>query len=139
MPTRRVIFFWPCSYGQLGIFNSDKDYESLQDVIAILGLNELSEKDKLTVARARKTQRFLSQPCSVAEIFTGTAGIFRGFADRCCPVLANIPLASREGLTVEQKSDSLSSDPSQRDFSCRVICIVPVNKLSSGTAENFLD
>ncbi|MSO75027.1 MAG: F0F1 ATP synthase subunit beta [Alphaproteobacteria bacterium] len=49
-------------------------YKSLQDIIAILGMDELSEEDKLTVARARKIQRFLSQPFHVAEIFTGTPG-----------------------------------------------------------------
>jgi len=49
-------------------------YKSLQDIIAILGMDELSEEDKLTVARARKIQRFLSQPFHVAEVFTGTAG-----------------------------------------------------------------
>ncbi len=51
-------------------------YKSLQDIIAILGIDELSEEDKLTVARARKIQRFLSQPFHVAEIFTGKAGVF---------------------------------------------------------------
>jgi len=51
-------------------------YKSLQDIIAILGMDELSEEDKLTVARARKIQRFLSQPFHVAEIFTGTPGTF---------------------------------------------------------------
>ncbi len=51
-------------------------YKSLQDIIAILGMDELSEEDKLTVARARKVQRFLSQPFHVAEIFTGTPGVF---------------------------------------------------------------
>jgi F-type H+-transporting ATPase subunit beta len=49
-------------------------YKDLQDIIAILGMDELSEEDKLTVARARKLQRFLSQPFSVAEQFTGTPG-----------------------------------------------------------------
>lgn len=49
-------------------------YKSLQDIIAILGMDELSEEDKLTVARARKIQRFLSQPFHVAEIFTGAPG-----------------------------------------------------------------
>ena len=49
-------------------------YKSLQDIIAILGMDELSEDDKLTVARARKIQRFLSQPFHVAEVFTGTPG-----------------------------------------------------------------
>ena len=51
-----------------------QDYKSLQDIIAILGMDELSEDDKLTVARARKIQRFLSQPFQVAEVFTGTQG-----------------------------------------------------------------
>ena len=51
-------------------------YKSLQDIIAILGMDELSEDDKLTVARARKIQRFLSQPFHVAEVFTGSPGVF---------------------------------------------------------------
>ena len=51
-------------------------YKSLQDIIAILGMDELSEEDKLIVARARKIQRFLSQPFHVAEVFTGTPGVF---------------------------------------------------------------
>uniref|UniRef100_A0A9J8AQ86 H(+)-transporting two-sector ATPase n=2 Tax=Cyprinus carpio TaxID=7962 RepID=A0A9J8AQ86_CYPCA len=51
-----------------------QDYKSLQDIIAILGMDELSEEDKLTVARARKIQRFLSQPFQVAEVFTGHLG-----------------------------------------------------------------
>ena len=51
-------------------------YRSLQDIIAILGMDELSEDDKLAVARARKVQRFLSQPFHVAEVFTGTPGVF---------------------------------------------------------------
>ncbi|MBL8696914.1 MAG: F0F1 ATP synthase subunit beta [Alphaproteobacteria bacterium] len=50
-------------------------YKSLQDIIAILGMDELSEEDKLTVSRARKIQRFLSQPFHVAEVFTGTPGV----------------------------------------------------------------
>jgi ATP synthase F1 beta subunit len=53
-----------------------QDYKSLQDIIAILGMDELSEDDKLTVARARKIQRFLSQPFFVAEVFTGSGGRF---------------------------------------------------------------
>ena len=51
-------------------------YKSLQDIIAILGMDELSEEDKLTVGRARKIQRFLSQPFHVAEVFTGIPGKF---------------------------------------------------------------
>jgi F-type H+-transporting ATPase subunit beta len=51
-------------------------YKSLQDIIAILGMDELSEEDKLIVARARKLQKFLSQPFHVAEVFTGISGVF---------------------------------------------------------------
>ncbi|OPH84214.1 F0F1 ATP synthase subunit beta [Nitrobacter vulgaris] len=65
-------------------------YKSLQDIIAILGMDELSEEDKLTVARARKVERFLSQPFFVAEVFTGSPGKFvdladtiKGFRDLC--------------------------------------------------------
>ena len=53
-----------------------QSYKELQDIIAILGMDELSEADKLIVARARKIQRFLSQPFHVAEVFTGTPGVF---------------------------------------------------------------
>jgi len=63
-------------------------YKSLQDIIAILGMDELSEEDSITVYRARKVQKFLSQPFQVAEVFTGTEGVFvdlkdtiRGFAE----------------------------------------------------------
>ena len=65
-------------------------YKSLQDIIAILGMDELSEEDKLTVARARKIERFLSQPFHVAEVFTGSPGklvdlqdTIKGFKDLC--------------------------------------------------------
>ncbi len=56
-------------------------YKSLQDIIAILGMEELSEEDKLIVARARKIQRFLSQPFHVAEVFTGFPGVFVDLED----------------------------------------------------------
>merc|ERR1712118_307313 len=56
-------------------------YKELQDIIAILGLDELSEDDRLTVARARKVERFLSQPFFVAEIFTGSPGVYVSLAD----------------------------------------------------------
>jgi F-type H+-transporting ATPase subunit beta len=56
-------------------------YKALQDIIAILGMDELSEEDKLTVARARKVERFMSQPFFVAEIFTGSPGKFVELAD----------------------------------------------------------
>ena len=58
-----------------------QQYKSLQDIIAILGMDELSEEDKLTVARARKIQRFLSQPFHVAEVFTGSPGVFVDLKD----------------------------------------------------------
>jgi F-type H+/Na+-transporting ATPase subunit beta len=57
-----------------GVQETLQRYKALQDIIAILGMDELSEEDKLTVARARKLQRFLSQPFHVAEVFTGTPG-----------------------------------------------------------------
>ncbi|MCK5374824.1 MAG: F0F1 ATP synthase subunit beta, partial [Alphaproteobacteria bacterium] len=56
-------------------------YKDLQDIIAILGMDELSEEDKLVVARARKIQRFLSQPFHVAEVFTGKPGVFVDLED----------------------------------------------------------
>ncbi|KJS38943.1 MAG: ATP synthase F0F1 subunit beta [Rhodospirillaceae bacterium BRH_c57] len=56
-------------------------YKALQDIIAILGMDELSEEDKRIVARARKIQRFLSQPFHVAEVFTGTPGVFVALED----------------------------------------------------------
>jgi F-type H+-transporting ATPase subunit beta len=56
-------------------------YKALQDIIAILGMDELSEEDKVTVARARKIERFLSQPFHVAEVFTGSPGLFVDLAD----------------------------------------------------------
>src|SRR5258708_31273521 len=66
-------------------------YKSLQDIIAILGMDELSEEDRLTVARARKIQRFLSHPFHVAEVFTGSPGVFLALEDtinRCKRLLA---------------------------------------------------
>ena len=53
-------------------------YKELKDIIAILGMDELSEDDKLVVSRARKVQRFLSQPFFVAEVFTGSSGVLVG-------------------------------------------------------------
>ena len=76
-------------------------YKSLQDIIAILGMDELSEEDKLIVARARKIQRFLSQPFHVAEVFTGFPGKFveiadtiKGFKDLCSGKYDDIPEAA---------------------------------------------
>ncbi len=76
-------------------------YKSLQDIIAILGMDELSEEDKLVVARARKIQRFLSQPFHVAEIFTGFPGVFvqledtiKGFKGICAGEYDHLPEAA---------------------------------------------
>jgi len=75
-----------------------QSYRSLQDIIAILGMDELSEEDKLTVTRARKIQRFLSQPFHVAEIFTGSPGVLvkledtiKGFAAICAGEYDHLP------------------------------------------------
>jgi len=56
-------------------------YKALQDIIAILGMDELSEDDKIAVARARKIERFMSQPFFVAEVFTGSPGVLVDLAD----------------------------------------------------------
>src|ERR1700726_4178261 len=72
-------------------------YKELQDIIAILGMDELSAEDKLTVTRARKIQRFLSQPFHVAEVFTGSPGVFVDLPD---------PIQGFQGL-VEGKYDHL--------------------------------
>ena len=76
-------------------------YKSLQDIIAILGMDELSEEDKLVVTRARKIQRFLSQPFHVAEVFTGFPGKFveikdtiKGFKELCAGTYDDIPEAA---------------------------------------------
>jgi F-type H+-transporting ATPase subunit beta len=76
-------------------------YKSLQDIIAILGMDELSEEDKLSVARARKIQRFLSQPFFVAEVFTGSPGklvdldsTIKGFAAICKGDYDHLPEAA---------------------------------------------
>lgn len=78
-----------------------QSYKSLQDIIAILGMDELSEEDKLTVARARKIQRFLSQPFHVAEVFTGSPGklvslkdTISGFKRICEGEFDNLPEAA---------------------------------------------
>jgi F-type H+/Na+-transporting ATPase subunit beta len=76
-------------------------YKSLQDIIAILGMDELSEEDKLTVSRARKIERFLSQPFFVAEVFTGAPGKFvsledtiKGFKELCAGKYDHLPEAA---------------------------------------------
>ncbi|MBS1182836.1 MAG: F-type H+-transporting ATPase subunit beta, partial [Proteobacteria bacterium] len=76
-------------------------YKTLQDIIAILGMDELSEEDKLTVARARKIERFLSQPFHVAEVFTGAPGklvaledTIKGFKGLCDGLYDHLPEAA---------------------------------------------
>ena len=61
--------------------NTLQRYKELRDIIAILGMDELSEEDKLSVSRARKIQRFLSQPFFVAEVFTGSPGKYVSLKD----------------------------------------------------------
>jgi F-type H+-transporting ATPase subunit beta len=96
-------------------------YKALQDIIAILGMDELSEDDKLTVARARKIERFLSQPFHVAEVFTGTSGVFveladtiRGFKGLCEGKYDHLPEAAFYMVgTIEQaveKGKKLAAD-----------------------------
>jgi F-type H+/Na+-transporting ATPase subunit beta len=96
-------------------------YKSLQDIIAILGMDELSEEDKLTVARARKIQRFLSQPFFVAEVFTGSPGklvdlesTIKGFAAICSGEYDHLPEAAFYMVgTIEEaieKADKMAKD-----------------------------
>ena len=96
-------------------------YKSLQDIIAILGMDELSEEDKLTVARARKIQRFLSQPFFVAEVFTGSPGklvdldsTIKGFDAICKGDYDHLPEAAFYMVggieEVVEKAEKLSKD-----------------------------
>ena len=96
-------------------------YKSLQDIIAILGMDELSEEDKLTVARARKIQRFLSQPFFVAEVFTGSPGklvdlndTIKGFDAICKGDYDHLPEAAFYMVggieEVIEKAEKLSKD-----------------------------
>ncbi len=96
-------------------------YKSLQDIIAILGMDELSEEDKLTVARARKIQRFLSQPFFVAEVFTGSPGklvnldtTIKGFDAICKGEYDHLPEAAFYMVggieEVIEKADKLAKD-----------------------------
>src|SRR3546814_5278012 len=78
-----------------------QSYKALQDIIAILGMDELSEEDKLTVSRARKIQRFMSQPFDVAQVFTGSPGVqvsiedtVRGFKGICQGEYDHLPEAA---------------------------------------------
>jgi F-type H+-transporting ATPase subunit beta len=96
-----------------------QDYRSLQDIIAILGMDELSEEDKMTVTRARKIQKFLSQPFQVAEVFTGMSGKFvsleetlKGFTSICNGECDHLPEAAFYMVgdinEVSQKADTLA-------------------------------
>ena len=96
-------------------------YKSLQDIIAILGMDELSEEDKLTVARARKIQRFLSQPFFVADVFTGSPGklvdldsTIKGFDAICKGEYDHLPEAAFYMVgsieEVVEKAEKLSKD-----------------------------
>ena len=67
-----------------GVQSTLQKYKELRDIIAILGMDELSDEDKLTVMRARKIQRFLSQPFHVAEVFTGSPGKYVSLRDTHC-------------------------------------------------------
>ena len=64
-----------------GVQSTLQKYKELRDIIAILGMDELSDEDKMTVMRARKIQRFLSQPFHVAEVFTGSPGKYVSLRD----------------------------------------------------------
>ena len=96
-------------------------YKALQDIIAILGMDELSEEDKLVVARARKIERFLSQPFFVAEIFTGSPGklvaledTIKGFKGLCEGEYDHLPEAAFYMVgTIEEaieKAQKLAAD-----------------------------
>ncbi len=76
-----------------------QEYKSLQDIIAILGMDELSEADKLTVERARKIQRFLSQPFAVATVFTGMDGVLVDL--KVCPPYCLLLLPFRAKSTCQ--------------------------------------
>jgi hypothetical protein len=81
--------------------------QELQDIIAILGMDELSEEDKLTVARARKIERFLSQPFDVAEVFTGSPGVQVSLED----TIKGFKGLSLATMTTCRKLPSISSVP----------------------------
>ena len=76
-----MILHPPCYNTAQGVKRTLQRYKELQDIIAILGLDELSEEDRLVVARARKVERFLSQPFFVAEVFTGSPGKYVSLAE----------------------------------------------------------
>jgi len=106
-----------------------QDYKGLQDIIAILGMDELSDDDKLTVSRARKVQRYMSQPFTVAEVFTGMKGRFvdletnlKGFKDILAGGVDDIPesaffmkgdLAEVKAVGLKMISDAVAKSVSE--------------------------
>jgi F-type H+-transporting ATPase subunit beta len=110
-------------------------FKELQDIIAILGLDELSEEDRLTVSRARKVQRFLSQPFFVAEVFTGLTGEYvpvaetvRGFKEIVDGEHDDIPerafymqgpidqvLETAKGMTAEEPAETAQAEASEQE------------------------
>ncbi|GLC35924.1 atp2, beta subunit of the F1 sector of mitochondrial F1F0 ATP synthase [Pleodorina starrii] len=134
-----------------------QDYKNLQDIIAILGMDELSEEDKLTVARARKIQRFLSQPFQVAEVFTGTPGkyvdlkdtiaAFKGILDGKYDDLPEMAFYMVGGIhEVVEKADKLAKevaarkDESKKAKSAEALKDVPsLDKLVSEIKEEVVE
>ena len=96
-----------------------QNYKNLQDIIAILGMDELSEEDKLTVARARKIQRFLSQPFHVAEIFTGSPGALCSCASTACVSAACV---SAVAAVNRNNVSKLSTNLLRQLGFCRKVC-----------------
>ena len=135
-------------------------YKSLQDIIAILGMDELSEEDKLVVDRARKIQRFLSQPFHVAEVFTGTPGVFvglqdtiKGFDDLVNGKYDDIPeaafymvgtieeaLEKAKKMKIDQMSFKLEIiSPQEKVFDDEIdLCIMPGSEGDFGVLKNHM-
>jgi len=124
-----------------------QEYKSLQDIIAILGMDELSEDDKLVVARARKIQKFLSQPFQVAEVFTGMSGKFvdlkstiNGFKQILSGKMDHVPeLAFYMVGPLEEvlaKSDSIAADIAKKKAVAEATAAIAAGK-SSKSAEEY--
>ena len=94
-----------------GVQQTLQRYKELRDIIAILGMDELAPEDKLLVARARKIQRFLSQPFHVAEVFTGSPGKLVDLADRCAAMTIDA-FAGRD--VVDAALEALPDDDADR-------------------------
>merc|ERR1712156_1278347 len=119
-----------------------QDFKSLQDIIAILGMDELSEEDKLTVARARKIQRFLSQPFQVAEVFTGHAGklvtmeqTIAGFTEILSGKYDHLPEVAfymvGDISEVGQKAERLAAEAANYFFFfCLFCCVIATHQTS---------